>query len=103
MSGRRKACICQKISTSDKKKDWDYWIFSHYSPIHLCQTSESQYDRIYRQSRENVQPSEQLKFSPFVVIWGLMNVYVLIDLHMMPPGTAVIAQYYVDSILNTEF
>jgi transposase len=83
------------------KNDWENWIFSDECPIYLFPTPNSQNDRIYSQSRENFQPSEQVKFS-HVMVWGAMSASGLTDLHMVPQGTTVNAQYYIDNILETE-
>lgn len=82
------------------KDDWENWIFSDECPIYLFPTGNPQNDRIYSQSRENVEASEQVKFSPYVMVWGAMSASGLTDLHMLPQGTTVNAQYYIGNILE---
>lgn len=51
-------------------KDWENWIFSDECPLYLFPTPNSQNDRIYTDSCKKVQPSEQVKFSAHIMVWG---------------------------------
>jgi len=81
-------------------KDWENWIFSDECPLYLFPTPNSQNDRIYTDSREKVAPSEQVKFSAHSMVWGAMSASGLSELHIVPQGTKVNAQYYIDNILQ---
>ena len=81
------------------EKDWEKWIFSDECPLYLYPTLNSQNDRIYSKSRENVQPSEQVKFSAHSMVWGAMSALGLTELYIVPQGTTVNAEYYIQNIL----
>lgn len=81
-------------------RDWENWIFSDECPLYLFPTPNSQNDRIYTDNRMEVPPAEQVKFSAHCMVWGAMSSSGLSELHVIPQGTTINAEYYVKNILQ---
>ena len=79
---------------------WENWIFSDGCPLYLYPIPSKKNDRIYTDSYAKVQPSEQVKFSVHSMVWGAMSPSDLSELHIVPQGTSVKADYYIHNILE---
>lgn len=81
-------------------RDWENWVFSDECPLYLFPTPNRQNDRIYERDCKNVAPSEQVKFSAHSMVWGAMSASGLSELHIVPQGTTINAEYYINNILQ---
>ena len=74
--------------------------FSDESPFELFHTPNRQNDRVWARSRESVLLHEKIKFPSKFLVWEMMSCSAISELHIIPKGCNVSAEYYVDEILN---
>ena len=83
-------------------QDWENSIFSDESTKHLFHVLNRQDDTVWGSQSENVPDVSYVKSSAKVIIWGVMGVNVLSNLHFIPTGKTVDSTYYMDHILKKE-
>ena len=70
------------------------------SLFELFHSSNTQNDRIWAHSTQDVLPRETIKNPPKIMVWSMMSYRGLSDLHFIPPKQTVNALYYVSDILE---
>ena len=80
--------------------DWKKVIFSDEAPFELFHHPNSQTDRVWARSIEDVAPTQTVKFPLKIMVWGMMSYCALSDLHIIPQGQTVTGKYYVEEILE---
>ena len=84
----------KRLKFCTEKKDWtiDHWkqvLWSDESPFEVFHISNRQNDRIWAHDKSKVPNVETVKFSPRVMIWGMMSFQALSDLPLFPPKQTV--------------
>ena len=79
--------------------DWKKVIFSDESPYLLFPEGNSKNDIVWAKNTSDVEPSETVKFSPKIMVWGAISASSLSELHIVPQKTSVTADYYTENIL----
>lgn len=80
--------------------EWRKVLFSDESPFQLFSHPNPQTDRVWAQNKEDVMPTDTVKFPLKIHVWGLMSYRALSELHIIPVGQTVTAKYYVENILE---
>ena len=81
-------------------EDWRRVLFSDESPFEVFHTPNRQNDRIWTRDRSSITPHQTVKFPSKLHVWGLISYTALSDLHIIPQGRTVTAEYYIEEILN---
>ena len=81
-------------------EDWRRVLFSDESPFELFHTPNRQNDWIWTRDRASITPHEKVKFPSKLHVWRLMSYTALSDLHIIPQGRTVTADYFIEEILN---
>ena len=92
-----------KFATKVQKwrfSEWKNVIFSDESSFELYHPPNRKNDVIWAQNKDQVEPSPVVKFPPKVMVWGVMGVSGLSELHFVPDKTTVNAEYYREEILK---
>ncbi|KAI6661477.1 hypothetical protein LOD99_13350 [Oopsacas minuta] len=89
-----------KDRKSWKKEEWRRVLFSDESPFELYPHLNHQNDRVWAYKQSQVLPTETVKFPSKILVWGMMSYRAVSELHIIPKGQTVNADYYVREILN---
>ena len=89
------ALVHQEWST----EDWKNVLWTDESSFQLFPPSNSQCNRIWSTSSENIHPVTQIKHPPKIMVWGMMSAMGLSELHFVEPKVMVTGEYYRDTIL----
>ena len=81
-------------------EDWRRVLFSDESPFEIFHAPNRQNNRVWTRDRTSITPHEKVKFPSKLHVWGLMSFTALSDLHIIPQGCTVTAEYYIEEILN---
>ena len=81
-------------------QDWKRVIFSDESPFELYHPPNRQNDRVWAHSSSEVPIIETVKQPLKVMFWGMMSFRGLSDLHVVPRGQTINAEYYVEEVLK---
>ena len=97
--------ISQRLKFCKDRKNWKYedWknvLFSDESPFELDHPPNRKNSVIYAQDREDVATFPKSKFSPKLMVWGMIGPEGVSELHVAPPGTRINASYYREIILK---
>jgi transposase len=92
------------IFCQERKKwsinDWRRVLFSDESTFELFHHPNRQTDRVWAYKKEQVAPTQKVKFPLKIHVWGVMSYRALSELHIIPRGQTVTANYYVETILK---
>lgn len=80
--------------------DWRRVLFTDESPFELYHPPNRQNDRVWAHCSSEVPPTETVKQPLKIMVWGMMSYRGLSDLHIIPRGQTVTANYYVEEILS---
>lgn len=83
-------------------KEWSNVIWSDECYFHLFPTSNRATDRIWASNSEEIEAVRSIKHSPKVMVWGMFSTQGVSQLHFVPSGQTVNAQYYRENILAKE-
>ena len=81
-------------------KDWRNILFSDESPFQLNHPSNRKNDCVWAKNPSEEDPIQMVKFPKKIQVWGLMSHSALSNLHFIPPGQTVTADYYIKEILQ---
>lgn len=81
-------------------QDWRRVLFTDESPFQLCHPPNRQNDRVWAHNSSEVPVTETVKHPLKVMVWGMMSFRGLSDLHIIPRGQTVTADYYVEKVLK---
>lgn len=95
----------KRLAFAKARKNWTIlqWrrvLFSDESPFELFQEPNRQNDRVYAHNSREVPVIETVKQPLKIIVWGMMSYRGLSELHVIPRGKTVTAEYYVESILK---
>jgi len=94
---------CKNFAREHQKwtsEEWKRVLFSDESSFELFHPVNSINDCIWRRNKDDVKPSEVVKFPAKVMVWGMMGPLGLSELHFIPPKTSINAEYYREIILK---
>ena len=83
-------------------EEWDDFLFTDECPKHLFQLPNPRNDIVWGSQESQVPPVYQVKKSSKWIIWGGMTGRGVTELHFMPQGQTLTADYYVNNILEKE-
>ena len=81
-------------------EDWKRVLFSDESPFEILYPPNRQNDRIWAKDSSQIIPVKRVKFSNKIHVWGMMSYRALSELHIVPKGQTITAEYYVTEILK---
>ena len=82
------------------RKTWKKVLFSDESPFEIYPHPNNQNERVWAYDRSQVLPSETIKFPSKILVWGVMSFRAVSELHFIPKGQTITAEYYINEILN---
>ena len=82
--------------------EWEDFLFSDQCPKYLFQLPNPKNDVVWGSQESQVPPAYQVKGSSKWLIWGGMTGPGLTNLHFIPQGQTVTADYYISQILEKE-
>ena len=97
---RRKRLDCAKARLSWSIQDWRWVLFSDESPFELYHPPNRQNDRVWAHDSSEVPVTETVKQPVKIMVWGMMSFRGLSDLHVVPRGQTVTADFYVEEVLK---
>ena len=80
--------------------DWRRVLFTDESPFELFHPPNRQNNRVWAHRPSEVPPTETVRQPLKIMVWGMMSYRGLSDLHIIPRGQTVTADYYVEGILS---
>ena len=83
-------------------EEWDDFLFTDECPKYLFQLPNPRNDIVWGSQESQVPPAYQVKKSSKRIIWGGMTGRGLTELHFMPQGQTLTADYYINNILEKE-
>lgn len=83
-------------------QEWENFVFSDESSKQLFHISNPKNDIVWGSQSEEVPDVTCAKNSAKVMIWGAMGAYGLSNLHLVPQGCTITAQYYQEKVLEKE-
>lgn len=81
-------------------QDWRRILFSDESPFEIFQAPNRQNDRVWAHNSSQVPVVETVKQPLKILVWGMMSYRGLSDLHIIPRGQTVTADYYVEEVMK---
>lgn len=81
-------------------EEWRRVLFSDESPFELCHPPNRQNDRVWAHTSKEVPATETVKHPRKVMVWAMMSYRGLSELHIIPRGQTVTAEYYVEEVLK---
>ena len=84
------------------KAEWDDFLFSDECPKYLFQLPNPKNDIVWGYQESQVPPAYQVKKSSKWIIWNGMTGRGLTELHFIPQGQTLTADYYINNMLEKE-
>ena len=81
-------------------QDWRRVLFSDESSFEIFHRPNRQNDRVWAHRSSDVAPTETVKHPLKVMVWAMMSYQGLSELHFVPRGQTVTAEYYVEEVLK---
>ena len=78
-------------------------LWSDECPLAIFQTSNRQNDRVWAKDHSNLPPLETIKFTPKVMVSGMMSHQALSQLHFVGDKLMVNSSYYVSHLFWVVF
>ena len=75
-------------------------LFTDESPFQLNHPSNRKNDCVWARNPSEVEPIQTVKFPKEIQVWGMMSYRALSELHFIPVGQTVTADYYINEILD---
>ena len=75
-------------------------MFTDESPFKVFYIPNSRNDTVWESQEDSVPGSDQMKFSPSVMVWGDMMGHGLTDINFVSQGTKINSDYNIDNILE---
>ncbi|KAI6657135.1 hypothetical protein LOD99_15921 [Oopsacas minuta] len=97
MAARLKFC---KERVNWIANDWKNIIFTDESPFELNHPPNRKNDCVWARNTLDVEPVQMVKFPKKIQVCGMMSHRALSELHFIPVGQTVSAEYYVSEILG---
>ncbi|KAI6658257.1 hypothetical protein LOD99_15526 [Oopsacas minuta] len=97
MAARLKFC---KERVNWTANDWKNILFTDESPFELNHPPNRKNDCVWARNALDVEPVQMVKFPKKIQVWGMMSHRALSELHFIPVGQTVSAEYYVSEILG---
>ena len=97
--------ISQRLKFCRERRNWTYEycknvLFSDESPFELDHPPNRKNSVIYAKNIGDVEPIPKSKFSKKFMVWGMIGTLGVSELHVIPSGTSVDANYYRETILK---
>ena len=95
----------KRLAFTREQKNWtiqDWWrvLFSDESVFELMHPPNRQNERVWAHSSAEVPAIDTVKQPLKVMVWAMMSHQGLSELHFVPRGQTVTAQYYVEEVLK---
>ena len=75
-------------------------MFTDESPFQLNHPPNRKNDCVWAKNPSEVEPTQTVKFLRKIQVWGMMSYRALSELHFVPVGKTVTADYYINEILG---